>query len=88
MSHNLLKAEQKINRLYLDLAKEKIRSRKRDTRKKIELGGLAILASVQDFPKEAILGALLDLKSATSNPLKMEKFKALGAKKFKEKKNE
>ncbi|QDQ40263.1 conjugal transfer protein TraD [Legionella geestiana] len=37
---------------------EKLRKRKADTRRKIELGGLVIKAGLGDFNKPTILGAL------------------------------
>ena len=53
------RAEQAVNRLERNLALEKIKKRKADTRRKIELGGLVIKAGMDRYPKNVILGALL-----------------------------
>ena len=50
--------EQLIARLENNVALEKIKQRKADTRRKIELGGLVIKSGMSDFTKDIILGAL------------------------------
>lgn len=54
------KQQQKVARLERHLAREKIKQRKRDTRRKIELGGLVIKANMDKFSKAVVLGALID----------------------------
>ena len=54
--------EQKIARLERNKALQKIKQRKQDTRRKIELGGLVIKANLHGHSKATILGALLDIK--------------------------
>ncbi len=53
------RTEQAINRLSDQLVKEKIKERKQETRRKIELGGLVVKAQMDHLPKSVILGALL-----------------------------
>lgn len=57
---DIQKIQQQIHRLERNLALEKIKKRKADTRRKIELGGLVIKAGMDHFPKSVILGALMD----------------------------
>ena len=52
------KEKQFIARSENSLALEKIKKRKADTRRKIELGGLVIKAGMDGFNKSVILGAL------------------------------
>jgi len=59
-SDQILKYEQKLNRHQSQLNREKLKQRKSDTRRKIELGGLVIKANMDNFSKAVILGALLD----------------------------
>lgn len=59
-NQKLNKQEQKVARLERHLALEKVKARKADTRNKIELGGLVIKAKMNGFPKDIILGALID----------------------------
>ena len=84
IANELLKAEQKINRLNLALAKEAVKQRKKDTRNKIQLGGLAILAGVDKLDKACILGALVKLSTASTE--EMSEMFEIGLKKFMEKK--
>lgn len=58
----IISKEQQIARLESSLAREKIKKRKADTRRKIEFGGLIIKAEMGDFPKDVILGALVKAK--------------------------
>lgn len=58
------KQEQKVARLEKSKALQKIKERKKDTRKKIELGGLVVKAKMDQYAKDIILGALLDAKSS------------------------
>jgi len=54
------KASQQLSRYQQNLALQKIKERKADTRNKIQLGGLVIKANMQDYAKSVILGALID----------------------------
>ena len=56
----LKKAQQKMNRMELKLAREKAQARKLDTHNKIQLGGLVVKAKMEEYPKTVILGALLE----------------------------
>ncbi len=51
---------QRVHRLERNLALVKIKERKAETRRKIELGGLVVKATLDRFSKAVILGALLD----------------------------
>ena len=64
-----METQQKINKktqtiahLERKLAIEKIKERKKQTRRKIELGGLVIKAEMDEFPKDIILGALISVR--------------------------
>ncbi len=63
----IIQQEQMIARLERQLAREKIKQRKADTRKKIEFGGLVVKAKLDDMPKDIILGALIRIKEAIDN---------------------
>ncbi|WP_131778526.1 conjugal transfer protein TraD [Legionella bozemanae] len=52
------KEKQLIARCEKSLALEKLKNRRADTRRKIELGGLVIKAGLHRFEKALILGAL------------------------------
>ncbi len=52
------KEKQVIARAEKSLALDKLKKRKADTRRKIELGGLVIKAGMDGFNKSVILGAL------------------------------
>lgn len=68
--NELKKQSQKIAKLERTLALQKIKQRKQDTRRKIELGGLVIKAKMDKYSKSVILGALIEamenLKSDTN----------------------
>ena len=64
-----METQQKINKktqtiahLERKLAIEKIKERKKQTRRKIELGGLGIKAEMDAFSKDIILGALISVR--------------------------
>ena len=61
------KQEQLVARLENELAREKLKKRKADTRRKIEFGGLVIKAEMADLPKDVILGALIKAKESLDN---------------------
>ncbi|MFO2972498.1 conjugal transfer protein TraD [Legionella pneumophila serogroup 10] len=54
----IVKENQLIARCEKSLALEKLKRRKADTRRKIELGGLVIKSGLDGFNKSTILGAL------------------------------
>ncbi|CZJ92393.1 conjugal transfer protein TraD [Legionella pneumophila] len=54
----IVKEKQLIARCEKSLALEKLKRRKADTRRKIELGGLVIKSGLDGFNKSTILGAL------------------------------
>ena len=58
MHDAILKQQQTIAHCEKNLALEKIKKRKADTRRKIELGGLIIKSGMDGFNKAIILGAL------------------------------
>lgn len=63
------KKEQLVAKFERQLALLKMKERKRDTRKKIELGGLVVKAKMHGYPKSIILGALIDaLEQLENNP--------------------
>ena len=53
------KTQRTVARLERQYALEQVRKRKRDTRRKIELGGLVIKANLSDLPKDVVLGLLV-----------------------------
>lgn len=56
------KKTQTIACLERKLIIEKIKERKKQTRRKIELGGLVIKAEMDEFQKDIILGALINVR--------------------------
>ena len=64
LPEKITKQEQRIAKLQGKLAREKLKKRKADTRRKIEFGGLVIKAGMDSFPKEIILGALIKAKES------------------------
>ena len=62
-------AEQRLARLERTKAMQAIKRRKMDTRRKIELGGLVIKSRLNQYPKDVILGALIDaMDQLSDNP--------------------
>ncbi|KTD49590.1 protein TraD [Legionella rubrilucens] len=55
---NIQKQQQLIVRCEKSLALEKLKKRRADTRRKIELGGLVIKSGMDGFNKAVILGGL------------------------------
>jgi hypothetical protein len=55
----ILKQKQSIARCENSLAMEKLKKRRADTRRKIELGGLVIKAGMDGFNKSVVLGAIV-----------------------------
>ena len=68
----IIKEQAKLNRLTLTSAKKKLQERRKDTRQKIELGGLVIKAGLQDLPKDIILGGLIDLMEKLNTEPELE----------------
>ncbi|MBB71509.1 MAG: conjugal transfer protein TraD [Legionellales bacterium] len=60
--NKIAKIQQQIAKDERNLALEKIKQRKADTRKKIELGGLVIKAKMHEYSKAVILGALIEVE--------------------------
>lgn len=58
MSDEIKKQKQTIARHEQTLAQEKLKKRRADTRRKIELGGLVIKSGMDGYSKSVILGAL------------------------------
>lgn len=58
LNEGIKKQEQQIARFEKSLALEKLKKRRADTRRKIELGGLVIKSGMDGFSKSIILGAL------------------------------
>jgi len=55
-------------------------ARKRDTRQKIQLGGLVVKAGLRDSDKAFILGALLEAARLDSGTPEYERLKKIGQK--------
>ncbi len=55
----IVKQKQCIARSENSLALEKLKKRRADTRRKIELGGLVIKAGMDGFNKSVVLGAIV-----------------------------
>jgi len=60
-SDDIKKATQAVAKLERQLALQKVKARKADTRRKIEFGGLVIKAELNQYSKAVILGALLSI---------------------------
>ncbi|MFO9067170.1 conjugal transfer protein TraD [Legionella pneumophila serogroup 1] len=56
--NQIQKQKQTIARTEKELAEAKLKKRRADTRRKIELGGLVIKAGMDGYNKSVILGAL------------------------------
>lgn len=70
---------QAIIRLERNLALQKIKQRKADTRQKIQLGGLVTKAGMHQHTKAVILGALIDaLEQMGTEPTTKKIFQAKG----------
>jgi Conjugal transfer protein TraD len=79
------KKTQTIARLERKLIIEKIKERKKQTRRKIELGGLVIKAKMDEFPKDIILGALIGVRKEIEKDSKVKSlFQSIGNSSFME----
>lgn len=68
-----------IARLERQLIIKKIKERKKQTRRKIELGGLVIKAEMDQFPKDIILGALISIRKEIQKDENIKSiFKSIG----------
>ena len=87
-----METQQKINKktqtiahLGRKLAIEKIKERKKQTRRKIELGGLVIKAKMDEFQKDIILGVLINARKEIQNNADIKSlFKSIGNSAFME----
>lgn len=59
-AEQLKQQKQLLAKLERDLNVAKLKQRKAETRRKIELGGLVVKAKLDSYPKAVILGALMD----------------------------
>ena len=66
-SRKIKKQNQLLAKFERQRALLKIKERKRDTRRKIELGGLVIKAKMDGYPKSVVLGALIDALEQIEN---------------------
>ena len=79
VSDQIISQEQKLARLERNLARQKLKQRKADTRNKIQLGGLIIKAGLDKYSKDIILGALTDaVEQLIADPDVSTVFKAKG----------
>ncbi len=53
-------------------------ARKKDTREKIELGGLVVKAGLRETDKAVILGILMDAANRLSDTAERNKYRAIG----------
>ena len=83
--NKIIKKEQVIAYLERKLAIEKIKERKKQTRRKIELGGLVIKAKMDEFQKDIILGVLINARKEIQNNADIKSlFKSIGNSAFME----
>ena len=80
---NIKRTEQKLNHLQSQLAREKLRERKKATRRKIEFGGLVIKGGLANYSKAVILGAIIDaVAQLTRDPKQESLFTVKGERAF------
>ena len=83
LSESIKKTEITLAKLERNLSLEKINQRKQDTRRKIEMGGLVIKAEMDLYPKDVILGALLQAKKQIEQAEENRRlFEVIGKTKF------
>lgn len=81
--NKITKKRQTITKLERQLIIEKIKERKKQTRRKIELGGLVIKAEMDQFPKDIILGALINARKEIQKDKNIKSiFKSIGNESF------
>jgi len=77
------KKTQTIAKLERQLIIEKIKDRKKQTRRKIEFGGLVIKAEMDKFSKDIILGALISIRKEIQKDKNIKSvFKSIGNESF------
>jgi|TARA_A100001035_G_scaffold85152_1_gene66083 hypothetical protein len=75
-----------LSRMERQLALQKVKQRKAETRRKIELGGLVVKSEIDQYPKSVVLGALLDaIDTINQDPKHLEILKQKGEMAFLEK---
>lgn len=75
----VIQKKQLISKLERNLQLEKLKKRKAETRKKIELGGLVIKSGMHAYSKDIILGALAHaLQSIEDDVSHLKLFESLG----------
>lgn len=80
---DIAKSETTIARLERHYAMAQIKKRKQETRRKIELGGLVVKATLDHYPKDVILGILIDaLELMEQDPAQEKVFARKGRKAF------
>lgn len=67
------KKKQQLLKSERNLALQKLKLRRSETRKKIELGDIVIKSNMDKFSKTVILGALLDLSEKIKKDKNLEK---------------
>lgn len=79
-SNNQIKSQQqKIARLEKDIAVERLRQRRADTRRKIEWGGLVVKSAMNGHNKSIILGALIHaMRLIKDDQKQLELFEEIG----------
>lgn len=63
--------------------KAQLEERRRDTRRKIQLGGLIVKAGLADVPSNVLLGLLIEGRERIRDPAVEERLARLGDKEFK-----
>lgn len=83
MLKQIEKEKQNLARYEKSLALEKLKKRKADTRRKIDLGGLVIKAGMGEFDKAVVLGALIHaIHLTTQNTDYYNLFEEIGVNSF------
>lgn len=67
LNEQIRKSEQRAARLESSYAMNQIKKRKKETRHKIQMGGLVVKALMDQYSTDVILGALLDAKEQIGN---------------------
>jgi len=83
LNNQIKKQEQRVARAENSLAMEKLKKRRADTRRKIELGGLVVKSGIDGFNKSVVLGALIHaLQSIEKEEGYKKIFEAIGDTEF------
>ncbi len=78
MYDQIIKQQQHIALCEKSLAIEKLKKRRADTRRKIELGGLVIKSGMDGYNKAIILGALLHAMKLLIDEHQLSLFESIG----------